>query len=152
MSRTSLRIAGQTPPRASQTLPKRNAADAWTPRRRADATSTSDAPAADRSTRFFQALVANRLEGGRAAILTPDSRAVLLESAAKLGFRPFDAALIIAVVQDRARRGEDPTTPAPLPFTPKKDKPARHNAYTIIITTLALAAAIASSAIVWLTH
>lgn len=46
------------------------------------------------------------LEGGRAAILRPEKRARLLTLADTLGLRPFDAALIIAIVQDSVRSGE----------------------------------------------
>jgi hypothetical protein len=51
--------------------------------------------------------VATRLEGGRAAILRPADRRELVEIAGKLGVREFDANLVIALVQDAARRGED---------------------------------------------
>lgn len=46
------------------------------------------------------------LEGGRAAILAPQLRRDLVQQGAKLGLRPFESNLIIAVVQDGARRGE----------------------------------------------
>jgi hypothetical protein len=46
------------------------------------------------------------LEGGRTALLTPDRRRRLVTLATKMGLRPFDAALIIAIVQDAARAGE----------------------------------------------
>lgn len=47
--------------------------------------------------------VAQALEGAQ---LRPQKRQKLLELATHLGMRPFDANLIIALVQDRARRGE----------------------------------------------
>ena len=43
------------------------------------------------------------LDGGAAAILTPDRRRALVAAAVKMGLRPFDANLIIAIVQDSAR-------------------------------------------------
>jgi hypothetical protein len=46
------------------------------------------------------------LEGGRAAVLRPDRRKRLNRLARGLGLRPFDAALIMAVAQDAARRGK----------------------------------------------
>ena len=46
------------------------------------------------------------LEGGRAAILAPARRRRLMTIAASMGLREFDASLIIAIVQDAARRGE----------------------------------------------
>jgi hypothetical protein len=49
---------------------------------------------------------ARQLEGGRAGILTQEGRAHVLRIARLLGLRPFDAALVIAIVQDAARRGE----------------------------------------------
>lgn len=51
------------------------------------------------------------LEGGQAAILPPEARARLLTLAERVGLRPFDANLVIAVVQDAARAGEDPLGP-----------------------------------------
>jgi hypothetical protein len=53
--------------------------------------------------------VRDALDGGRAAILAPDKRRDLVGSASRLGLKPFDANLIIAIVQDAARRGEPPT-------------------------------------------
>jgi hypothetical protein len=47
------------------------------------------------------------LEGGRAAILSPDRRRRLMSLARRTGLRPFDAALVIAIVQDAARSGQD---------------------------------------------
>jgi len=49
---------------------------------------------------------ADLLEGGRAAILPPHERQDLVKTGHKLGLRPFEANLVIAVVQDAARRGE----------------------------------------------
>lgn len=62
----------------------------------------------------FTVRVASQIEGGRAAILRPERRERLLRLAANLGFSPFDAALIIAMVQDTARRGESQPGYAPL--------------------------------------
>lgn len=41
-------------------------------------------------------------------VLPPERRQRLNKDAAALGLRPFDAALIIAIVQDAARTGRDP--------------------------------------------
>jgi hypothetical protein len=46
------------------------------------------------------------MEGGRAAILRPEARRKLTSMAVKMGLRPFDAALVIAIAQDAARTGE----------------------------------------------
>jgi hypothetical protein len=50
--------------------------------------------------------VEHALQGGRAAIVTPDARDALVVRARGLGLREFDAHLIIATVQEAARRGE----------------------------------------------
>lgn len=55
---------------------------------------------------IFAAEVSGQLQGGFVAILTPERRQRLMHRAGKLGLRPFDANLIIAIVQDRARAGE----------------------------------------------
>ena len=48
------------------------------------------------------------LQGGRAAILTPEHRRRIVSLAARIGLRPFDASLIIAIVQDAVRSGQEP--------------------------------------------
>lgn len=48
---------------------------------------------------------ATSLEGGRAAILAPERRRCLVALGTRLGLRPFDSSLVIAVVQDGARSG-----------------------------------------------
>ncbi len=86
--------------------------------------------------------------------INPDKRAKLLSLATKLGIRAFDANLVIAIVQDEARRGELPlsvTAPAPklldrlTIIPPVKKQP--HNQSWIwmaitVVTTIALAAII----------
>lgn len=52
--------------------------------------------------------VAASLEGGRSAILRPEARDRLLSQATRLGLRQFDANLVIAIVQDSARCGQEP--------------------------------------------
>jgi len=47
--------------------------------------------------------VASSLEGGQAGILRPDVRHKLVQQAVQLGLRPFDANLVIAIVQDSSR-------------------------------------------------
>jgi hypothetical protein len=51
---------------------------------------------------------AGLIEGGRAALLSQEGRHRLHTLASRLQLRPFDAALVIAIVQDAARAGEDP--------------------------------------------
>lgn len=60
----------------------------------------------DRDARRIMAeRVAENIDGGRAGILVPERRRALVSTAERMGMRPFDANLIIAVVQDRFRRG-----------------------------------------------
>ncbi len=67
----------------------------------------SAATLSDDDARSILALrVREQLQGGTTAILTPERRSTLLTTATMLGLRPFDANLIIAIVQDAARRGE----------------------------------------------
>ncbi|MCP3902830.1 MAG: hypothetical protein GY715_04265 [Planctomycetes bacterium] len=40
------------------------------------------------------------------SVLSPERRTRVMRTAAHLGVRPFDASVIIAIVQDQARRGE----------------------------------------------
>lgn len=49
--------------------------------------------------------VASLLEGGRAAFLSQERRRALMVEGARVGLRPFDTSLIIAIVQDNARHG-----------------------------------------------
>lgn len=80
-----------------------------TENRRAAALAAAEDPAAEADVRrIFSIRVAHSLEGGRAAILTPDNRRRLVSDARRAGLRAFDANLIIAIVQDSARRGEPP--------------------------------------------
>lgn len=51
----------------------------------------------------FAVRVRREVQGGHAAIVTPDSRKRLLRLANRLGLRDFDANLVIAIVQDDAR-------------------------------------------------
>ena len=46
--------------------------------------------------------VASQMEG---SLLTPERRARVMRTAHQLGIRPFDAGIVIAMVQDRLRRG-----------------------------------------------
>lgn len=59
------------------------------------------------------ARAASLLEGGRAALLTPDRRRRLMSLADRMGLRPFDASLVIAIVQDSARTGNGSVLSSP---------------------------------------
>ena len=76
--------------------------------RRAIANANRRAAAVDsvQAHRLFALRVGQALDGGRAAVLTPENRRRLLATAQRLGLRPFDANLAIAVMQDGVRRGE----------------------------------------------
>ncbi|GAB4517425.1 MAG: hypothetical protein Tsb0013_21700 [Phycisphaerales bacterium] len=65
----------------------------------------------DQLREVFAARVAESLEGGRSAILRPERRARLVDLATRMGIRPFDAHLVIALTQDAARQGELADTP-----------------------------------------
>ncbi len=57
---------------------------------------------------IFAEQVRDSLQGGRAAILPPDRRRELVAAGMKSGLRPFDANLVIAIVQDDVRSGVTP--------------------------------------------
>lgn len=60
------------------------------------------------------------------AVLTPEKRERLMRLANLMGLRPFDANVVIAVVQDAARRGEPLSSVTDsLSVLPKAD-PSRH--------------------------
>ncbi len=69
--------------------------------------SAASLPALD--PRWILAVQAMReMQGGRAAVVTPEARRRLMLVGRRLGLRAFDTSLVIAIVQDGARRGEDP--------------------------------------------
>lgn len=106
--------------------------------------------------RWVLASRASRLiEGGRAAVLSPERRERLRRLATDLGLRPFDAGLVIAIVQDAARAGEDPlgrnaesrlrlVRPADIPA----DSPAR--LVRLLLASALLGAAAFLSLVYWL--
>lgn len=55
--------------------------------------------------RLLAGWTAEAIEGGRAAVLPPEKRARLLALGTRLGLRPFDSHLVIAIVQDGVRSG-----------------------------------------------
>ncbi|MEM9082313.1 MAG: hypothetical protein AAGB34_01870 [Planctomycetota bacterium] len=63
--------------------------------------------------RIMACRVYESLQGGRSAILRPRDRHRLIDLGRSMGLRPFDANLVIAVVQDAARQGEAPTAASP---------------------------------------
>jgi hypothetical protein len=96
---------------------------------------------------------AGLLEGGRAALLTPERRRRLTSLASRMGVRPFDAALVIAVVQDAARAGMDPLGPEAesrlwLIRTGREDRQASPG--TLLALSLAMAVGMFGAAVLWL--
>ena len=66
---------------------------------------------ADDSRWVFAVRVSKVLDGGRAAILAPERRALLMGNAREMGLREFDANLVIAIVQDCVRTGHERLCP-----------------------------------------
>ena len=89
---------------------------------------------------------AEALEG---EILRPDRRRALVTRAQHLGVRPFDANLVFALVQDRARRGES-VGDAAAPLALLAEKPARRPFDSVPLVMLAAATGIAVGAAVFL--
>jgi hypothetical protein len=101
----------------------------------------------------FALRVSERLEGGRAAILRPEARHRLMELSSRMGLEPFDASLVIAIVQDAARRGEDaedPHTRGRLSLVrPSRAERAAEGLLLPIATALALAMIILTVLVGW---
>lgn len=57
-------------------------------------------------------LAEQAIEGGRAGIIRPEVRRRLVAAGVSMGLRPFDANLVIAIVQDDARSGTASRDPA----------------------------------------
>jgi len=108
--------------------------------------------------------VSEQLQGGRVALLTPESRRTLINTATMLGLRAFDANLVIAIVQDSTRRGEGldhPQTVGRLRIVPdpkksrtgpQRMKRSREREFTIaIVAAIVLASLMMALAIRWLT-
>ncbi|MBL0928212.1 MAG: hypothetical protein IBJ11_11275 [Phycisphaerales bacterium] len=103
--------------------------------------------------RMIASAAAAALQGGRAAILTPERRERLRFVARALGVRAFDANVIIALVQDRARRGEiaaDTPAAQPPPAAPQARAPMRRAEVLSVIAAVALAAVAVLAAVRWL--
>lgn len=113
--------------------------------------SAASIPAHD--ARWVTAVRASReIEGGKAAVLRPEVRARLVSSAQKMGLRPFDANLVLAIVQDAARHGQtvsDPETADRLALVRgRPDSPRRWG--VVAVLSLALSAMWALLLIWWL--
>lgn len=111
---------------------------------------------------------AEAIEGGRAALLRPEARKRLLSQARSMGLRPFDANLVLAIVQDQARIGGSmrPDQLAPrLAIVPAGDgvhagslnpgatsTGSRLWLLAVILISIAAAWALVTLAASWLTH
>ncbi len=104
---TDERCADATP------SPRRNSeARAWEARARVELENRAAAALSTDDARWaLAARTAAELEGGHAAILRPERRRALVAMGQHLGLRPFDANLVLAIVQDAARSGEAPLGP-----------------------------------------
>ena len=101
----TLRLVGGDDPIAARSLRSRRAERDVERSNRESAETASSLSEGD--VRVLLAMrVSESLEGGRAAILRPDKRARLRKLATSLGLGDFDTSLVIAIVQDAARRGE----------------------------------------------
>lgn len=94
----------------------------------------------------LSAAVVSSLEGGRAAILRPQVRRQLVASAVSMGLRPFEANMVIALVQESTRRGE----PQPRAMLVPLRSHHAPQALKIIALALAIAAAILAALVAWI--
>ncbi len=99
--------------------------------------------------------IVRRLQG---SILTPEDRSALLAFGRARGLRAFDTNLLIAMVQDRARRGETPgaiplaqtTPPAPISPRTKAADPLERSITSRLLLATVGALCIATLAATWL--
>ncbi|HBS28995.1 MAG TPA: hypothetical protein DEB06_05995 [Phycisphaerales bacterium] len=97
------------------------------------------------------------LEGGRAALLRAERRRWLIDDAARRGLSPFEANLVIAIVQDAARRGEDPRSGATIgrlgAVPPRAGAPVGERWFWVRVwlASAALAALLLNAMIGWVT-
>ncbi|GJQ29358.1 MAG: hypothetical protein HBSAPP03_12420 [Phycisphaerae bacterium] len=91
---------------------------------------------------------ARAIEGGRSAILRPESRRRLIASARARGLREFEANLIIAIVQDAARRGHSEPEDSLLAMIPRGESPEATTGR--MLAAVVLGAAVFVALMVWL--
>lgn len=99
----------------------------------------------------FAGRIAEAMQG---AVLAPEDREELVRQAATLGLRPFDAHLVIAVVQDRRRRGEsleDITGPIAILEGDRTPRGPTNERIVLAGTVLGLAVALSIMFVRWLT-
>jgi hypothetical protein len=86
------------------------------------------------------------------AVLTYENRRKVMLLAQRVGIRPFDANLIVAIVQDRARRGESIENAAEaISVIPKPVRPARRTATAWVWASAILVAILVDAVLIgWL--
>ena len=85
------------------------------------------------------------------AVLAFEDRRRLLDLAHRLGIRAFDANLILALVQDRARRGEPlEAAAATIEMIPKPAAPTKRDWTPVWLTALMVAMAVDALLIAWM--
>ena len=108
---------------------------------------------ADDARWVFAVLVSKVLDGGRAAILAPDRRRLLMGNAKEMGLREFDANLVIAIVQDCVRTGHErlcPRTEARLAMVRVAQPPFTIQPWQFVVAGIVAGSAIAGMVIMWL--
>jgi len=108
---------------------------------------------ADDARWVFAVLVSKVLDGGRAAILAPDRRRLLMVNAREMGLREFDANLVIAIVQDCVRTGHErlcPKTEARLAMVREAQPPLSIKLWQFVAAGVVAGSAIAGMVIMWL--
>lgn len=97
--------AGDASERPARVRADRGAHRAW----EVSAENRTAASIAPSDARWILAVRASdAIEGGRAAVIRPEARERLVHTAGAMGLRPFDANLVLAIVQDAARQGRTP--------------------------------------------
>ncbi len=111
MGRSVLRLVGADDAPKAQPLQERNA-NVRQARHEVAAENRLAASLAPSDARWALAVHTSRqLQGGQAAVLSPDARRRIVRLATQMGLRPFDANLVMAIVQDGARSGAGSLSP-----------------------------------------
>ena len=142
----ALRLVNTPVAGTDHALPPRHA------RRAVAAANRRAAVASDDARWAIAAAAAAALEGGAAAVLRPERRHRLVKMAVALGLRPFDANLIIAIVQDAARTGEGPlgpSVPERLALIRPPDEPAAPVLWSML-TALAIGTMLMATIVLWI--
>lgn len=155
-ARPTLRLVNDGPSPSAALSAERNALDERRARAiEAENRFAASLPAEDARV-IFATEVAGQLQGGLVALLTPERRRRLMNRADGLGLRAFDANLIIAIVQDRARCGEfDPDAAADLrlallrpPGEPRSQ--GSTPVWMLMLAAVALAGVLLFALVLWL--